>query len=54
VAGVPGAIAMIVALLVFPVLFLMGMAVVAGVLGEVLTRDGDARHEGSELVDLNV
>jgi hypothetical protein len=45
---------MIIALLVFPVLFLMGMTAVAGVLGEVLSRDADARHEGSELVDLHV
>lgn len=49
-----GAILIVVALLIFPVLFLMSMAVVAGVLGSVLTQDGAARHEGSELVDLNI
>jgi hypothetical protein len=32
----------------------MGSAVVAVVLGVVLNRDAEIRHEGSELLDLNV
>ena len=50
----PGAIAMIVALLVFPVVALMGSAVLAAVLGGVLNKDAEVRNEGSELLDLNV
>jgi hypothetical protein len=46
-------IIVIVLLVVLPVVFLMGGAVVAAVLGESLRRNGEAVHEGSELVDLN-
>lgn len=48
-----GAIAIVVALLVFPVLFLMGMAVVAALLGGLLNADARTRYAGSELVELN-
>lgn len=50
----PGAIAIIIALCLFPMLAAMGGAVIAAVLGIVLDKDGAARHEGSELLDLNV
>lgn len=50
----PGAIAMIVALLLFPIVALMGSAVLAAVLGSVLNKDAEVRNEGSELLDLNV
>ena len=50
----PGAIAIIVFMLVFPVLACMGMAVVAGALGYFLNKDAEVRAEGSELLDLNV
>jgi hypothetical protein len=50
---VPGAIAIIVVLLVLPVLVLLGASVAASVLGTLLTRDAANRHEGSELVELN-
>ncbi len=50
----PGAIAIVVALLLFPVVALMGTAVLAILLGAVLDRDAAVRHEGSELLDLNV
>ncbi len=50
----PGAIAIIVFLLVFPVLACMGMAGVAGALGYFLNKDAEVRAEGSELLDLNV
>ncbi len=50
----PGAIAMIVALLLFPILAVMGSAVIAALLGHVLNKDAEVRNEGSELLDLNV
>ena len=50
----PGAIAIVVVLLLLPVLVCMGSAVIAAVLGVVLNRDAEVRHEGSELLDLNV
>ena len=48
-----GAVAIVVDLLVIPVGFLMTMTGVAGVLGWLLKSDADARHEGSELLELN-
>jgi hypothetical protein len=45
---------MIVALLLFPIVALMGSAVLAAVLGGVLNKDAEVRNEGSELLDLNV
>jgi len=53
VTDVPGAIAIIIALLIFPVLAIMGTVVIAAGLGESLHRDAAERHEGSELVDVN-
>lgn len=53
-AGVPGAIAIVVVLLVFPVLVCMGGAALAAILGIVLNHDAEVRAEGSELLDLNV
>lgn len=50
----PGAIAILVVLVILPVLVCMGSAVIAVALGWALNRDGEARHEGSELLDLNV
>jgi len=41
-------------LVVLPVLVCMGSAVLAMVLGVVLNNDAEVRHEGSELLDLNV
>lgn len=50
-----GAIVIAVVLLVaFPIGFLLSMSIVAGVFGSVLQRDGEVRHAGSELVDLDV
>jgi flagellar basal body-associated protein FliL len=51
---VAGAIAIVVILLIFPVLAALGGAAIAALLGSTLHRDGEARHEGSELIDLNV
>jgi hypothetical protein len=51
---VPGAIAIVLVLVLLPVLVCMGSAVIAVVLGFALNRDAEVRHEGSELLDLNV
>jgi Na+/H+ antiporter NhaA len=48
-----GGIAMVVILLLFPVIAAIGGMVIAAVLGSLLHRDGERRHEGSELVELN-
>lgn len=50
----PGAIAIVLVLVLLPVLVCMGSAVIAVVLGVVLNRDAEVRHEGSELLDINV
>lgn len=47
-----GAIALIVVMVLFPVAFLMTGAAASALIGEVLRRDGIARHDGSELLDL--
>jgi hypothetical protein len=48
----PGAIALVIVLLVFPVLVIMSGAVASAIIGEVFYRDGRARHADSELLDL--
>jgi len=50
---VGGAIGIVIWLLVLPVLILMAGAVGAAIFGNLLTTDGEDRHEGSELVELN-
>ena len=50
----PGAIAIVVVLVLLPVLVCMGSAVIAMVLGVALNNDAEVRNEGSELLDLNV
>jgi len=47
-----GAIALIVAMIAIPVTVIMSGAAASAILGEVLRRDGVARHEGSELLDI--
>jgi hypothetical protein len=49
-----GAIIIVVVLLAFPVVVGISTAALAGAIGEALARDGEARNEGSELLDLNV
>ena len=51
--AVPGAIAIIIALLIFPVIAIMGSVTIAALLGWALHRDAEERHEGSELIDAN-
>jgi hypothetical protein len=48
-----GAVAIVVVLLLFPVLVLMGSSILAAVLGQLLWKDGQIRHEGSELAALD-
>ncbi|MEY4165690.1 MAG: hypothetical protein RL419_1532 [Actinomycetota bacterium] len=49
----PGVILIVLALLAFPVVVGLSTAALAGLIGHFLYKDGEARHEGSELVDLN-
>ena len=49
-----GAVLIIIALLLAPVLIAMSFAVLASVLGQVLWHDGEARHKDSELLDVGV
>ncbi len=49
----PGAVAIIIALLVFPVIAIMGSVTIAALLGWALNRDAEERYEGSELIDVN-
>jgi asparagine synthetase B (glutamine-hydrolysing) len=50
---VAGAIAIIVVLALFPVLILMSGGLASSIIGAVLQRDGEVRHEGSELLELD-
>jgi hypothetical protein len=50
---VPGVVAIILALLVFPVIAIMGSVTIAAALGWALHRDAEDRNEGSELIDVN-
>jgi hypothetical protein len=47
------AIIVFVLVIALPVGFLIGGAAVAALMGQTLDADAVARHEGSELVDLN-
>ena len=51
---VPGAIAIVIVLLVLPIVVCMSGAIAAAIIGHFLVQDAEARHEGSELLDLNV
>ena len=48
----PGAIALVIALLAIPVVVIMSGAVASAIVGEALYRNGRADNEGSELLDL--
>ncbi|MDX2379174.1 MAG: hypothetical protein QNM02_05395 [Acidimicrobiia bacterium] len=47
-----GVVAIILVLLIIPVVVVMSGAIASAVLGESMYRDGRARYEGSELLDL--
>ena len=49
-----GAVIMVIALLLAPVLVAIGGAVLAAALGSLLNDDAKKRAEGSELLDVNV
>ena len=49
----PGAVILIIVLLVFPIVVGLSMAGIAALLGHLLWKDGEVRNEGSELLDLN-
>jgi len=53
VGGMAGAIAIVVVLLIFPSLILISGGVGAAIIGHFLQRDGEIRHEGSELLKLD-
>lgn len=48
-----GAIIIVVVLLAIPPMVLMTGMVAASALGQILTKDVEAAHEGSELIALN-
>lgn len=47
-----GAIAIVIVLLIFPILILVGGGLASAVIGFFLQRDGEIRHAGSELLEL--
>jgi hypothetical protein len=51
---VAGAVIITVLLLLAPVFIIISFGVLAALLGDLLWRDGEARNEGSELLDVNV
>jgi hypothetical protein len=51
---VPGAVIIVVVLLLFPVLVAIGGLILAAIIGSTLYVDGRKRSEGSELLDVNV
>ena len=51
--GLAGREDLVVVLVLFPVLILMSGGVASAVIGAVLQRDGETRHEGSELLELD-
>lgn len=50
----PGALIIVVILLAFPIVVGLSTAALAAILGHLLYRDAEIRHEGSELLDTNV
>jgi hypothetical protein len=49
----PGAIAIVAVLVIFPTLVLISGGVAAAVFGHLLQRDGELRNEGSEFLQLD-
>jgi hypothetical protein len=48
----PGAVAIVLVLLLIPVLVIMSGAIASAIIGEAFYRDGRSRFEDSELLDL--
>lgn len=51
--GVGAALVTIALVIVIPVSVMISGGVVAALIGTMLGREADARHQGSELIDLN-
>jgi hypothetical protein len=51
---VPGAIAIVAVLLLLPIVVCISFLALAAAFGHLLNKDAEVRHEGSELLDLNV
>ena len=49
----PGAIVLVVILFAFPIVVGLSTVAIAALLGHLLWKDAEVRHEGSELLDLN-
>jgi hypothetical protein len=49
----PGVVIIILALLAFPIVVGLSTAGIAALLGHLLYKDAEVRHEGSELIDTN-
>jgi hypothetical protein len=49
----PGPLILVAVLLLFPVVVGLSTAALAGIIGHLLNRDADLRHEGSELLESN-
>lgn len=50
----PGAIILVLILFAFPIVVGLSTVVLAGLLGHLLNKDAEVRHEGSELLDTNI
>jgi len=50
----PGAILIVLALISFPIIVGLSTAGLAALIGFFLQKDADKRHEGSELIDVNI
>jgi len=51
---VAGAVLIIIALVLAPVVICVSFVAIAAALGQLLWSDGEKRHEGSELLDVGV
>ena len=49
----PGAIAIVVILALFPVIIGLSGGIASAIIGAVLQRDGERRFEGSELLEID-
>jgi hypothetical protein len=49
----PGVVIIILVLLAFPIIVGLSTAGIAALLGHLLYKDAEVRHEGSELIDTN-
>ena len=50
----PGALILVAILLALPIVVGLSTAALAGVLGHLLNKDAEVRHEGSELLETNI